>query len=306
MSKIKKTIEWAASGILIAIAVTGCDTRKRLQITGSETMKPVMEILSDDFYRAQEKIALEVKGGGSRFGIEQLAEGKIDIAMTSNSVEGTIFDKVSRSSFEELPIAYDGIAIVVNKQNPLKKITLSQLSDIFSGKIKNFKEVGGPDLAITPVIRNDYSGTSAFMKKHILRRLDLSFEDFQNNRELEYSKNAKIAKDNGDMTRIIKETPGGIGYMGMVCAGIDTKKEKLKALSYARRENESFVEPSVKNVHSGKYKLARPLKIVYRPGNANVDNFVNYALSERGQNRIVAAGHLRTSRETIEVRAKKE
>lgn len=289
----------------VLLIASSCSKKKMLKVTGSETMFPMMQILADDFKRSQDQIGLEVKGGGSKYGISQLLAGKTDIAMTSNSVEGTIIDKLADSSFEELAIAYDGIAIVVNKNNSLKKVTLSQLSDIFSGKIKNFSEIGGPDLPIHPVIRNDYSGTAAFMKKHILRKLDLSLKEYDQNKDLEYVKQAIIAKDNQNMTKIIEKTPGGIGYMGMVCAGIDIEKAKMKTLAYAVQESDPFVLPSVKNVHSGLYKLARPLKIVYQPGNSMIDTFVSYALSERGQNRIVAAGHLRTSRETIEVRAKK-
>ncbi len=300
-----RQLKMAGLGMAFLLFFSACGKTQQIQIAGSTTMQPLMEILADDYARMQNGVKLDVRGGGSRLGISLLSEGKLDIAMTSNDIEGTILENLANPDFEDVPIAYDGIAIVVHQKNNLDKVTLEQLSGLFSGKIKNYREIGGPDLKVIPIIRNDNSGTALFMKNHILRKLDAGEKVFEENKNLEYASYSLVARDNKNVSDLVQINLGGIGFMGMVCAGMDEKKMKINVVSYARKEGEPFITPSVKSVHDGSYKLSRPLKLVYRPNNPLVDAFIVYALSERGQNRVVAAGHLRTSRATVEVRAKR-
>ncbi|HMV36563.1 MAG TPA: substrate-binding domain-containing protein, partial [Turneriella sp.] len=141
--------------ISIAAITFGCSKRQEILISGSETMKDAIALLAEEYNKSQKKYEAKVGGGGSKAGIEDLTLSRIDIAMTSNEIKETHLEALADiSKFEKVEIGYDGLAIVVHNTNKVKQIHLSQYAGILSGKITNWKELGGDDMAILPVVRN--------------------------------------------------------------------------------------------------------------------------------------------------------
>ncbi|PJZ81615.1 phosphate ABC transporter substrate-binding protein [Leptospira meyeri] len=290
--------------ILITINFVACKDKQTLKVAGSETMNSMMRYLGAEYEKVNSNVRVTVEGGGSESGIDRLRKGEIDMAVSSRDLNQAEFDDLRKTgNLEKVRLAYDGVALVVNPKNSVSKLDLVQTSDIFSGKIKNWKEVGGADAPISIVIRNDKSGTQDYFQNHILRRKDLGLNEFNEYKTNVFSKDAKIVKDNSEMSKFIQENSNSIGYMGMGTAIVENK-DKLKALDYARTKKDPYVSPSVRNVYDRKYKLARELFIIYKTDQGDkIDAFVTFLTSEQGQVAVLQSGYLRASLPEVEVSA---
>lgn len=277
----------------------GCAKKQEILIAGSETMKDAILLLAEDFNKAQNKYEAKVGGGGSKAGIEDLTLGRIDIAMTSNDIKETHLDALADiSKFEKVDIGYDGLAIVVHPANKVKQIYLSQYAGILAGKITNWKELGGDDMVILPVLRNRQSGTEAFVREHVLRRKDLGEAVYAAFRNAEYSRTATIKRDNKEILDFVANNPGAIAYMGVGVAKSDGKN-RIRILDYALTKEGPFLQPTVENIQAGQYRLSRSLSLVYVPDNGRKDAFIAYALSEAGQKKILEYEYMQAAPNTI-------
>ncbi|MBM9548719.1 phosphate ABC transporter substrate-binding protein [Leptospira sp. 201903074] len=290
--------------ILITINFVACKDKQTLKVAGSETMNSMMRYLGAEYEKVNSNVRVTVEGGGSESGIDRLRKGEIDMAVSSRDLNQAEFDDLRKTgNLEKVRLAYDGVALVVNTKNTVSKLNLSQTSDIFSGKIKNWKEVGGTDAPISIVIRNDKSGTQDYFQNHILKRKDLGLNEFNQYKANVFSPDAKIVKDNAEMAKFIQGNPNSIGYMGMGSALVENK-DKLKALDYARTNKDPYVSPSVRNVYDRKYRLARELFMVYKTDQGDkIDAFVTFLTSEQGQVAVLQSGYLRASLPEVEVSA---
>lgn len=267
-------------------------------------MNSMMRYLGTEYEKVNSNVRVTVEGGGSESGIDRLRKGEIDMAVSSRDLNQAEFDDLRKTgNLEKVRLAYDGVALVVNTKNTVSKLNLAQTSDVFSGKIKNWKEVGGVDAPIAIVIRNDKSGTQDYFQNHILKRKDLGLNEFNQYKTNVFSPDAKIVKDNAEMSKFIQGNPNSIGYMGMGSALVENK-DKLKALDYARTNKDPFVSPSVRNVYDRKYRLARELFMVYKTDQGDkIDAFVTFLTSEQGQVAVLQSGYLRASLPEVEVSA---
>lgn len=267
-------------------------------------MNSMMRYLGSEYEKVNSNARVTVEGGGSESGIDRLRKGEIDMAVSSRDLNQAEFDDLRKTgNLEKVRLAYDGVALVVNPKNTVAKLNLVQTSEIFSGKIKNWKEVGGSDAPISIVIRNDKSGTQDYFQNHILKRKDLGLNEFNAYKANVFSKDAKIVKDNNEMSKYIQENPNSIGYMGMGSALVENK-DKLKALDYAKTNKDPYVSPSVRNVYDRKYRLARELFIIYKTDQGDkIDAFVTFLTSEQGQVAVLQSGYLRASLPEVEVSA---
>ncbi len=272
---------------IAALPSAGCSKKQEILISGSETMKDAIQLLATGFNKKQSKFETKVGGGGSKAGIEDLTLGRIDIAMTSNEIKETHLEALADiSKYEKVEVGYDGLAIVVHPQNTLKQIHLSQYAQILAGKITNWKELGGPDMAILPVLRNRNSGTEAYVREHILRRKDLGEAIYAAFKNTEYVSSATVKRDNREILDFVASNAGAIAYMGVGVAKSEGKG-KIRIVEYALAKEGPFMMPTVENIQKGQYRLARALSLVYVPDNARKDAFVAYALSEEGQKQIL-------------------
>ncbi|WP_411824518.1 phosphate ABC transporter substrate-binding protein [Leptospira sp. 'Mane'] len=290
--------------ILITMAFSACKEKQSLKIAGSETMNAMMRYLGSEYENSNSDIKVIVEGGGSETGIDRLRKGEIDIAVSSRDLNQNEFDDLRKTgNLEKIRVAYDGVALVVNPKNPATKLNLNQVSDIFSGKVLNWKEVGGADAPIQIVIRNDKSGTQDYFENHILRKKDLGIPEFEKNKSNKIVSTAKIVKDNAELANFVETNPNAIGYMGMGSAIID-HKTKVKSLDYARKASDPYVTPSIRSVYDRKYRLARELFAIYKTDQGDkIDAFITFLTSEKGQESVIRSGYLRASLPEVEVSA---
>ncbi len=296
--------------VLTVAAHIGCK-QESLTITGSETMYPMLKIIEKDYEEYQDRVDLVVKGGGSKFGLKKLVVQETDMASSSLDIREIINSRLALiDNFEIAVVAMDGIAVVVNRENPVDRLHLLQLSDIFSGKITNWKEVGGADMPIKVIIRNDNSGTAAYMKEHILRQMDMSDLVYEKKKFLEYDKDVVVAKNNREIAQLIEKNKNAISYMGMGSA-VTEGEGKVKKLEYAIDEDGPYYKPTITSIESRDYRLARPLTLIFRvEKDPEIKDFLEYLNSKRAHESILSSGykdslHSRFMLETILVTGKR-
>ncbi len=305
----KHARDWKCFVIFILFGIslmplTGCKKKDTLVIGGSETLHGTVDYLANAFEKEHPEIGIDVRGGGSQVGIDLLKEGKLDIALSSRDLTEEEFITLSQgTNLEKLTIAYDGVAVVVHPKNPVLKITTSQISDVFSGKIRNWKELGGDDKNITLIIRNDNSGTLRFFRDYALRGRLLGGSIEKEWETRDFAPHVTV-NDNLEMAKEISRNEYAIGFMGMGSALVESEG-KVKTLMFSKTGQDPFVEPTPKNVWDRKYKLSRAMYVIYRADSRNpfVNDFISFVTSEKGQELILKRGYLRASLPEVEVKA---
>lgn len=245
--------------------------KKSITISGSTTVLPIAQKAAEVFMDKNPDINVTVRGGGSSVGIAALLNGTIDIADASRAMKGKEIATARQKGINpvEHKVALDGIAIVVNLNNSITKMTLSQLKDIFTGKIANWKELGGPNMAIIPVSRDSSSGTFEVFKEKVLKGAKLSGE-------------AQILASNKAVSTTVNDTPGAIGYIGIAFISSDVKVLPLDG-----------VMPSAQTVRNGSYELSRPL-YMYTDGRprGDVKIFIDFISSDDGKKVVEDVGYI--------------
>lgn len=246
------------------------------KIKGSDTVLPLMQLEAEKYMKEQPKANVTITGGGSGVGISALLEGTTDIAMASRKMKFDEKLKLQESGKKavEKVIAYDALAIVVNPSNKVNQLTREQLEGIFTGKITNWKEVGGADLKIVVYSRETSSGTYEFFKESVLKNKN-------------YTASALSMPATGAIIQSVSQTPGAIGYVGH--AYLNDKVKGLK-VSY---DGENYVAPTYENAKNKSYPVVRPLLLYYEKSNeAKVTPFINYILSDKGQKTVKEIGYI--------------
>ncbi|MDR2191751.1 MAG: phosphate ABC transporter substrate-binding protein [Endomicrobium sp.] len=248
--------------------------RESIQIKGSDTIVNLAQVWAERFVANKPDVNVGVTGGGSGTGFAALFNATCDIAMSSREIEERekTLAQNKKVSPLEFKVGLDGLAILVNKDNPVDKLTISQLRDIFTAKITNWKEVGGYDEKIVILSRESNSGTHMFFKEHVIRGGD------KNSKE-EFSPRSLLMPSSQAIYDEIYQNPHALGYVGMGFINA-----KVKALSVSVDENSEYIYPTSENVLSGKYPISRPLYLYTngRPQGLTKD-FIDYALSDAGQ-----------------------
>lgn len=287
---------------LALVATLGaCKNRQEILISGSETMRGVVSLVAEAFNHSQNRYEAKVAGGGSKAGIDELTHARVDMAMTSNDISETHLAALADiGQFEKVEIGYDGVAVVVHSANPVTKIHLLQYAQILSGKITNWKDLGGPDMAIIPVVRNSNSGTEGYMREHILRRKDLGEPVYEAYKDAEYAPGAVVKRNNQEIFAFLETNPGAIAYMGVGVVKSEGKN-KVKILDYALAKEGPYLQPTVENIQGGKYRLSRPLAMIYIPDNGKKDAFIAFALGEQGQKKVLEYDYMQAAPTTVVV-----
>jgi len=194
------------------------------------------------------EVRISVTGGGSGTGIAALINGTIDIANASREMkeEERAAAEANGITPVEFVVAYDAIAVVVHPSNPVAGLTLQQLSDIYTGRITNWREVGGEDRPIVLLSRESNSGTYLYFLEHVVRLGQKS--------DLLFSPDALLMPSSEGISAEIRQNPNAIGYDGL---GYVTEGQKVVAV--AREAGGPYVLPSVETVKDGSYPIARPL-----------------------------------------------
>jgi len=268
---MKKTI---LTIVIFASAVIGAQAQK---IKGSDTMLPLSQKESESFMKANPSQTVTVTGGGSGVGISALLEGTTDLAQSSRKIKFDEKQKLQESgkSVKEVIAAYDALAIVVHSSNKVQNLTREQLEGIFTGKIKNWKEVGGEDLKIIPYARETSSGTYEFFKESVLKNKN-------------YMSGIMSMPATGAIVQSISQTKGAIGYIGLAYLGKD-----IQAVHVSYDKGKTFVEPTVANAKNETYPVVRPLYYYYvTTAESKVKPFIDYVLSATGQKIVSEIGFI--------------
>ena len=250
------------------------DLKGSIQIKGSDTMVNLGQAWAEEFSRKNPGVNAAVTGGGSGTGISAMISGTADIAISSRTMKEKEINKAKQNGIEpfEIKSALDGLAVVAHPSNPVSQLTIDQLSDIFTGKIKNWKEVGGNNLQIVILSREINSGTHVYFKEHVLRKGDEKSVE-------EFSPMALLMSSSQAIAEEVSQNPNAIGYYGM---GYISQKQKV--IFVAKDANSPYVGPVMENVRDNSYPISRPL-LLYTKGQPQgiVKAFVDFALSAEGQ-----------------------
>jgi phosphate transport system substrate-binding protein len=260
---------------LVVISLVGCGGgKKAIQIKGSDTMVNLGQAWSEEFMKSNPTVSLAVTGAGSGTGIAALIAGTTDIAQASRNMEPKEIELAEKNGIhpKEIHVANDGITLVVNPANSISKLTIQQLSDIYIGKIKNWKEVGGKDARIVALSRERNSGTHVFFLEHVVKLGDKKNKN-------EFAPSVLMMPSSQAIIEEVKSNPSAIGYVGL---GYLTAREK--ALAVAGNKNSAYVIPSLRTVMSRQYPVSRSL-LFYVNGEPTdeVKSFIDFVLSSAGQ-----------------------
>lgn len=264
-------------GMLFATLCLGSTTMLAQRVKGSDTVLPVTQKAAESFNKTNPKHKPTVSGGGSGVGIAALQSGSADIAQASRRIKFAERQKLQTGGekLQEVVIAYDALAVVVHPSNTVKQLTREQLEGIFMGRITNWKEVGGKDLAITPYSRETSSGTYEFFREVVLEKKN-------------YKDGIMSLPATGAIVQSISQTPGAIGYIGFAYLN-----NKTKALALSFDGGKKFVAPSVANARNKSYPVVRPLYYYYLESKSDVARpFVDYVKSKAGQNIVKEVGFI--------------
>jgi phosphate transport system substrate-binding protein len=266
------------SAILGLLLLVGCgrknDQSNALQIKGSDTMVNLGQAWAEAYMKQYPGTSIAVTGGGSGTGITALINNTCDIAEVSREMKESEIKLVESKGFtpKKIIVALDGLAVVVNPANKISELTIDQLADVFTGKTKNWKELGGRDAKIVLLSREVNSGTHVYFKEHVLRHGKSDGKE-------EFAAEALLLSSSQAIADEVSQNLDAIGYYGM---GYITSKEK--ALKIAKEKNSPAEAPTMENVVSNAYPISRPL-LMYTKGEPQglVKNFIDYILSPAGQ-----------------------
>jgi phosphate transport system substrate-binding protein len=216
---------------------------------GSDTLVNLALAWAEAYHAAHPEVNISVTGGGTGTGIAALINGTVDIANASRPLKPEERQEAVANGVNpvEFVIARDAIAIVVNPENPVDRLTIDQLSDVYSGRIGNWAEVGGEDRPIVRLSREVNSGTHVFFLEHVVRRGD------PNDHTLLIPETLLLPSSEG-ISAEIRQNPNAIGYDGLGYVTSD-----MKVVAVARDLAGPFVLPSAETVVSGTYPIARDL-----------------------------------------------
>lgn len=264
--------------VLSALCTTAWARQGMIQIKGSDTMVNLGQAWAEKYMEKHPASFIAVTGGGSGTGMASLISGTCDIAMSSRDIKDKEKSQARARNAEpyEITVALDGLAVVVNPANPVGRLTMRQLADIFTGKIRNWKELGGPDSKIVVLSREVNSGTHVYFKEHVLRHGNPGGAE-------EFAPDALLLSSSQAIADEVAGNTVAIGYYGM---GYISNRQKTVAI--AKDENSPHVEPAIDNVVGKKYPLSRPL-FMYTNGapQGELKAFVDFILSKEGQEIVV-------------------
>lgn len=251
-------------------------SRVVLQNKGSDTLVNVAQAWAEAYKEVDPKVAIAVSGGGSGTGISAMINGTVDIANSSREMKDSELEQARKNGIEpvEHTVGFDALAVFVHASNPLERLSLEQLAEIYGegGTIKAWSQLGVevpgcPSDEIIVVSRQNNSGTFVYFKEAVLGKT----RDYElGSRDMHGSK---------DVVDLVEKTPCAIGYSGLAYAN-----EHVKALCISKGDEAECVEPSVDTAVDGTYPIARPL-FMYTAGEPQgaVKEYLDWILSETGQ-----------------------
>ena len=252
------------------------ESREYINNTGSDTIVNLALAWAEEYQEVSPQTSIAVSGGGSGTGIASLINQTTDLANASRQIKPVEVENALANGIEpnEFVVARDAIAIIVNPNNPIDVLTLQQLSDIYSGKINNWKEIGGEDRPIVRLSRETNSGTHVYFLEQVLRL------GSKENKTL-FSTDTLLLPSSEVIGDEIRSNPNAIGYDGL---GYVTPDMKVLGVSASQDEGSGYIYPSAETVNDGTYPIARDL-YMYTSGlpKGSIKEYLDWILSPEAQ-----------------------
>jgi phosphate transport system substrate-binding protein len=245
-----------------------------IQNKGSDTIVNVALAWAEAYTAQRREVRIAVTGGGSGTGIAALINGTVDIANASRAMKPEELERARTNGVEpvEHVIAADAIAVVVHPSNPVDGLTIDQLSEIFTGQVTNWRDVGGEDRPIVLLSRESNSGTHIYFLEEVVRKGE------KGNHAL-FSPDTLLMPSSEGISHEIRQNPNAIGYDGL---GYVTEDQKTVAV--AIRAGEPYVLPTIATVKDGSYPIARSLYMYTKDQPTGViKDYLDWILSDEGQ-----------------------
>jgi phosphate transport system substrate-binding protein len=249
--------------LLFATACQGPELKGNIKISGSTTVQPVSNKLAEAFKEVHPDVSFNISGGGSGAGISDVSAGKVDIGASSREL------KADDPALSKFLIGWDGIAIIVHSENPVRAISRDQIVKIFSGEITGWQQLGGKAVTIKVVSREANSGTLT------------AFHDLVMG-EKSIVSSAVIEPGNSDVRSYVSINTDAIGFVSV--SFVDSTVHSLSV---------DTIDCSLKNCKSGRYPFVRPLYYLTRDSPSTlVKAFLDYAAGKNGQKIVQNEGYL--------------
>ncbi|RHW51435.1 phosphate ABC transporter substrate-binding protein [Lactobacillus bombicola] len=256
-------VQLLACCLLVPLFLVGCSKNgQKITIVGSSALQPLIEQAGNDYHLAHLNSNIVVQGGGSGTGLSQVQAGAVEVG--TSDVFAETQKGIDAQKLKDYPVAIVGIVPIANKAVGIKNLSKKQLADIFTGKIKNWHEVGGKNLPIIVINRSRGSGTRSTFEDLILNGKDAI--------------NSQEQDSNGSVKKIVNSTPGTISYISFPYAN-DQNIQKISI---------NHVVPDNKNIPSNKWPLWS-YEHMYTKGKPNKATaaFIDYVLSPKVQKEVV-------------------
>jgi len=272
MNKITQTILAVTVAFGISPAV-----RADITVKGSDTMVILAQKWAETYMGQTSGVKIQVTGGGSGTGFAALQNKTTDLCNASRKIKSAEISKCLEAFGKrptEYKVALDGLSVYVSAENPVKELTVEQLELIFTGKSRNWKDVGGPDAPITVYSRENSSGTYEFFKEHVLKGKD-------------FTASAQTMPGTAAVLQAVGKDKNGIGYGG---AGYGAGS---KHLAIKKDEASPAIEPTEENVLNGTYPIWRHLYIYVNPAldKGEIATYLNWIRSDAGQKVVKEANY---------------
>jgi phosphate transport system substrate-binding protein len=248
---------------------------------GSDTIVNLALAWAERYQAEHPEVRISVTGGGSGTGIAALINGTVDIANASRKIKEEEIADAQGNGIEPVEhiIARDAIAVIVNPQNPVSQLTLKQISDIYSGKISNWSEVGGEDRPIVRLSRETNSGTHVYFLETVLRLGNSDDKTL-------FSMDTLLLPSSEGIIAEVRQNPNAIGYDGLGYVPKD-----LKMIAIAEQEGGAYVLPSISTVNDKTYAIARDL-YMYTDGEPTgiIKDYLDWILDSEAQEIVAELG----------------
>jgi len=249
---------------IFTLSACGRSRDASIIVAGSTSVQPYVEILVEDYESANHDSRLDVQGGGSSAGITAVESETADIGMSSRAL------KDSENHLWSVEIARDGLAVIVNPDNPVSDVSIGQIRGAYAADVINWKELGGPDAKIHVITREEGSGTRSAFEELVMegRRI---------------TPKAIVQDSNGAVRQLVADDPNSIGFISLGLVEIGDKP--VKSLKF------DGVEAKRDNVINGSYNLFRPFLFITKEQPAgHVMDFIEYVLSPDGKRLLAYEG----------------
>jgi phosphate transport system substrate-binding protein len=263
-------------GIMLAASLGFYLQNEVITVKGSDTLVILAQRWAEKYMASHSGLTIQVTGGGSGVGIAALINGTTDIANSSRPMKPSEREKLKQrynSLGVEVKVAKDGLSVYLNEKNPVKELSLEQIKDIYTGKIRNWKEVGGGNSKIIVYGRENSSGTYVFFKDNVLDGAD-------------FLASMQSLPGTAAVVNAVVKDENAIGFGGAAYA------KGIKYAAVKKDKNSKAYEPTEENIKNNNYPISRFLYLYLRNRpTGELKNYIDWILSNEGQEVVAKVGY---------------